>query len=81
VDAEAKEMRERVDVRRRDVRIVREIIRGVEIDRRIAALVPSGLVEVIERVDAGRFYVGVGREISVGIVSVVRDFETGGILI
>ena len=59
-------------LRRLHVRIGRQIVGRVEAGRRIASLVPAGLMVVIERVDAGRLHVRIGREIAVGVEQRVR---------
>ena len=72
VHAERQVVLERVDASRRDVRIGRQIGRGVEADRGIAALVPAERVVVIERIDARGRDVLVGREIAGGVEQRVR---------
>ena len=52
VDAEMQEVLERIDVRRGDIRVGREIGLRVEACRRIAAFLPAVLVVVLERIRA-----------------------------
>ena len=64
VHAELKVMQQRIDVRRRDIRTVREIVGGVESDRGIAPLLP-----------AHRMIVRVGVDLCVPHVVVLRIVE------
>src|SRR5215208_6875883 len=50
VDADHEEVRERIDLCGGHIRIGREVVGGVEIGRRVAALAPAVRVVVIERV-------------------------------
>jgi hypothetical protein len=52
-------MRERVDVRRRNVGVGRQIGGGVEIDRGVTSLAPARDIVVIERIDMRRRNVGI----------------------
>ena len=69
---EVEEVRERIDMRGRDVRIGGEIRRGVEVHRRVAPLFPAERVIVIERIDARRRHVRIGREVSAHVEQRVR---------
>ena len=65
-------MLERIDMGRRHVGIVAEVVGRVEIHRRIASLRPAVEMEMVERIDVGRGHIGVGREIAVGVEQGVR---------
>jgi hypothetical protein len=69
---EVEKVRERIDTSRSYVRIVGEVVGGVETDRRIAALVPAHRVIMIERIDPRRRDIRIGREIALGIEQCVR---------
>src|SRR5262245_46333294 len=72
LQARLEEVRERVHMRRRDVRVRREIRAGVEADRGVAALAPAESVVVVERIDAGGRDIAVGRKIPGGVEPCVR---------
>jgi hypothetical protein len=72
VDAEHQIVLERIDVRRRHVRIVQQVALRVEGSRGIAAFAPSEVMVVLQRIDAGRRYIGVVRQIARRIEQLVR---------
>ena len=63
VAAELQEVRQRIDMRGRDVGIGCEILPQVEGQRRHPAFLPADLVEVVERIDARGLHVRIGREV------------------
>ena len=50
--AVAEEMRQRIDMRGRDIRIEREILPGIEVERKEPILDPADLVVVLGRAQA-----------------------------
>src|SRR3954466_8808054 len=55
--AEREEMRQRIDLRGRNVGVLAGIVRGVKAGRRIAAFVPARDIIMVERVDMRRRHI------------------------
>ena len=70
-------------MRGRNIRIVREILRGIERQRGNAALLPADLIELDQRIDAGSPHVGIGGKIDRGREKCVRitAFMPAGVVV